>query len=108
MGLFSRSKKVRTTADAETLRKVFDEDYALYRKVGESDDLKRFYELDEYVNSPVFKNKRKQIEHLRYKESEYYNREKDYKKLLKAEKLKNYYLIKESQELQGYLKVKER
>lgn len=107
MGLFSRSKKIRTTADAETLRKVFDEDYALYRKVGESDDLKRFYELDEYVNSPVFKNKRKQIEHLKYKESEYYNREKDYKKLLKAEKLRNYYLIKESQELQGYLKIKE-
>lgn len=107
MGLFSKSKKIRTTTDAETLRKVFDEDYVLYQKVGRSDDLKRYYELDEYVNSPVFKNKRKQIELLKYKDSEYYKQEKEYKKLLKTEKLRHYYLIKESQELEGYLKVKE-
>lgn len=107
MGLFSRSKKIRTTADAETLRNVFKEDYETYRKVEASEDLKRFYELEEYIDSPVFKNKRKQIEQLKYKDSEYYRQEKEYKKSLASLKLKNYYLIKESQELQGYLKVKE-
>lgn len=106
MGLFSKSKKIRTTADAETLRKVFDEDYATYLKVDASEDLKRFYELEEYVNSPVFKNKRKQVEQLKYKESEYYKQEKEYKRLLKSTKLKDYYLIRDSQELQGYVKVK--
>lgn len=107
MGLFSRNKKIRTTYEAETLRKVFNEDYEVYSKVGKSPDLKRYQELNAYVNSPVFKERRKKIEQLSYKNSEYYKAEKRYKILLKSVKLKAYYLIRESQELQGYLKVKE-
>lgn len=107
MGLFSKSKKIRSTADAETLRKVFTEDEEVYKKVEASEDLKRFYELDAYVNSPAFKARRKQIEQLRYKDSEYYKKEKEYKDLLRAPKLRAYYLIKESQELQGYSKVRD-
>lgn len=107
MGLFSRNKKIRSTYEAETLRNVFNEDYEIYNRVAGSEDLKRYNELNTYVNSPVFKDRRKKIEQLSYKDSEYYRAEKKYKKLLKSEKLKAYYLIRESQELKGYLNVKE-
>lgn len=107
MGLFSKNKKIRSTYEAETLRKAFDEDYELYNRVGNSEDLKRYNELNAYVNSPVFKERRKKIEQLSYKGSEYHTAEKKYKKLLKSSKLKSYYIIRESQELKGYLKIKE-
>lgn len=107
MGLFSKNKKIHSTYEAETLRKAFDEDYEIYNRVGSSEDLKRYNELDAYVNSPVFKDRRKKIEQLSYKDSEYYTAEKKYKKLLKFSKLKSYYIIRESQELKGYLKIRE-
>lgn len=107
MGLFSKKRKIRSTYEAETLRKAFDEDYETFNRVGNSEDLKRYNELDAYVNSPVFKDRRKKIEQLSYKGSEYYAAERKYKKLLKFSKLKSYYIIRDSQELKGYLKVKE-
>lgn len=107
MGLFSRRKKIRTTYEAETLRNVFREDYKLYARMEKSEELKRYKELSVYVNSPVFKERRKKVEQLRYKDSEYYKAEKEYKRLLKSEKLHAYYIIRDSEELKGYLKVKE-
>ncbi|MDE5638972.1 MAG: family 16 glycosylhydrolase [Odoribacter sp.] len=107
MGLFSKNKKIRSTYEVETLRKAFDEDYEIYNRVGDSGDLKRYNELNAYVNSPVFKERRKKIEQLSYKGSEYHAAEKKYKKLLKSSKLKSYYIILGSQELKGYLKIKE-
>lgn len=107
MGLFSKKKKIRSTFEAETLRKAFEEDYEMYNRIRNSEDLKRYNELDAYVNSPVFKERRKRIERLSYKGSEDYMTEKKYKKLLKFSKLRSYYIIRESQELKGYLGIKE-
>ncbi len=108
MGLFSRrNKKIRTTYEAETLRKLFQEDHALHTRVENSEELRRWRELDNLVNDPVFKARRKEIEQLQYKGSSYYLREKEYKKLLRNRKLKAYYQVKESQELEGYLHVRE-
>lgn len=107
MGLFSRKKKIRSTYVADTLRTAFAEDYETYNRVGSSEDLKRYRELEDYINGSVFKDRRKKIEQLSYKGSEYHAAEKRYKKLLKSSKLRAYYVIRESQELKGYLKVKE-
>lgn len=104
--LFSKNKIIRSTQEAETFRQVFREDEELFQKVGKSDDLKRFLELEEYVNSPLFKKRKKEIEALSYKNSEYYKAEKQYKALLKSKKLQAYYLIHDSLELKGYEKVK--
>lgn len=107
MGLFSRSKKISGTQEVETLRAVFQENYEVYCKVEKSEDLKRFRELEEYVNSPLFKTRKRDIEQLSYKPSEYYKAEQQYKTLFRSRKLRAFYLIKGSQELTGYLKVKE-
>ncbi|MEG2555546.1 MAG: family 16 glycosylhydrolase [Odoribacter sp.] len=106
MGLFSflfpKHKILRTTYEAETFRAVFREDEELFQKMEKSDELKRFRELEEYVNNPLFKKKRKEIEQLSYKDSEYYKAEKQYKALLKSRKLQSYLLVYDSKELKGY------
>lgn len=105
--LFSKNKIIRSTHEAEMFREVFRENYELYVKAGNSDDLKRLRELEEYVNSPLFRQRRKEIDSLSYVGSEYCNAEKQYKLLLKSRKLRAYYLIRDSEELKGYLRVKE-
>ena len=104
---FSRHKDIRSTHEVETLRNVFRDDYEIYMKVGQSEDLKRFKELEEYVTGPLFRSRRKEVEQLSYKNSDIYKAEKRYKALLNSEKLRAFYLINSSQELDGYLKVKE-
>lgn len=107
MGLFSKYRKIRSTREVETLREVFKEDYEVYSKVEQSEDLKRFRELEAYVNSALFRNRRKEIEQLTYKGSDYYKAEKNYKRLLGLKPLRDYYQIRDSRELAGYRKVKE-
>lgn len=104
--LFPKNKIVRSTHEAEMFREVFRENYELYLKVEKSEDLKRFRELDEYINSPLFKKRRKDVEQLSYIGSEYYNAEKQYKQLLRSRKLQAFCLIRDSEELKGYLRVK--
>jgi len=109
MGLFSfwssKHKILRTTREAETFREVFREDEELFLKVEKSEELKRYRELEEYVHSDAFKDRRKEIEQLSYKGSEYYLAEKRYKALLKMRKLQSYRLVHDSQELKGYEKL---
>ena len=100
--LFSKHKLLRTTYEAETFRAVFREDEELFLRVEKGEELKRYRELEEYVNSAQFKERRKEIEQLSYKDSEYYKAERQYKALLKVRKLQSYLLIADSEELKGY------
>lgn len=104
--LFSRHKILRTTHEAETFRAVFRENEELFLKVTKSSELKRYRELEAYVNDPSFKKRKKEIEQLTYKESEYYKAEKQYKALLRLHKLNSYLMIADSEELKGYERVK--
>ena len=104
--LFSKHKLLRTTYEAETFRAVFREDEELFLRVEKGEELKRYRELEEYVNSAQFKERRKEIEQLSYKDSEYYKAERQYKALLKVRKLQSYLLIADSEELKGYERVK--
>ncbi len=104
--LFSKHKILRTTHEAETFRAVFREDEELFVKVEKSAELARYKELDSIIKEPAFKKRKKEIEALAYKDSKYYTAEKQYKALLKLRKLKSYLLIHDSQELQGYERVK--
>ena len=60
--LFSKHKLLRTTYEAETFRAVFREDEELFLRVEKGEELKRYRELEEYVNSAQFKERRKEIE----------------------------------------------
>lgn len=106
MGLFSlfssKKKKLRSTHEAETCRTIFRENEELFLRVGKSEELRRFRQLDAEINSPRFKQRRKEIEQLTYKGSEYHTAEKQYKTLLKTRKLQSYLIVSESKELEGY------
>lgn len=110
MGLFSflfpKNKIIRSTHEAETLREVFRENNEIFTKVEQGEDLKHLLELEEYVDSPEFKSRKKEVEQLTYRGSEYLKAEKQYKALLKSEKLRAYYLIKDSEELRGYEQIR--
>lgn len=100
--LFSKKKKFRTTYEAETFRAVFREAEELFLRVQKSEELTRFQMLEEEVNSSAFKRRKKEVEQLSYKTSEYYKAEKQYKALLKQSKMRSYLLVHVSQELKGY------
>lgn len=105
MGLFSfffSKNKFRTTHEAEASRMVFRQNEELFQRIEQSEELKRFKIIEKQINSEEFKRRRKEIEHLSYKGSPYYEAEKEYKSLLKIKKLQSYQLIRTSQELKGY------
>lgn len=85
---------------------MFQDDYGVYSRIKESTDLKRYCELEGYVNTLAFREKRKKIEHLVYRESECYRLEKKYKSLLKSPQLRAYYLMEKSS-IKEYLKIRE-
>ena len=78
----------------------------------ESEQLARYNELNERVNSADFKNKQKEIKSLRYKDSEEYQKEKEYDSLRKAKDISLYFktksntYLKQFQELEGSEKIK--
>lgn len=86
---------------------LYRENEELFKKVEKSEELKRFRELEEYINDPLFKQRKKEVEHLSYKGSRYYEAEKQYKALLKLRKLQSYHIVCNSPELMGYEKVKD-
>ena len=53
-----------------------------------SDELARYEELKQYVHSKEFRKKKKEINASKYKNSEPWNKEKRYRKLLKTEPTK--------------------
>lgn len=104
--LFSKHKILRTTHEAEIFRQVFRENEGLFLRVEASEELKRYRELEEQIDSPQFKQRKKEIDQLSYKGSEYYKAEAQYKALLKHRKLKAYCQVYDSMELKGYEKMK--
>lgn len=106
MSICVNNRKIRSTREAEIQRMVFQDDYRTYSRVKESADLKRYCELEGYVSNSAFREKRKKIEHLIYRESECYQAEKRYRSLLKSPELRAYYLLEKSPQLKNYLKVK--
>ena len=77
----------------------------------ESDELKKFNELEGVVNSAEFKSKKKEVEGLNFKTSEEHHKEAEYKKLIKAGDIKKYNktvngtILKKFQELDGSDKI---
>ena len=73
----------------------------------DSEELKKYNELNGIVNSAEFKNKKKEMVGLSFKSSEEYHKEIEYKKLQKARDIKLYFktlggsLLKKYQELDG-------
>ncbi|MGM0566552.1 MAG: family 16 glycosylhydrolase [Bacteroidota bacterium] len=71
-------------------------------KIKASDTLKEYNELESYINSGDFDKEKKETESLKYSGSEAWQKEKEYRKKKKDARIKDYYKMKGSQELNFY------
>ncbi|MCF8309027.1 MAG: family 16 glycosylhydrolase [Bacteroidales bacterium] len=76
-------------------------------EIGSSDKLKRYQELEQFIHSGDFKERKKSIEAQKYKGTEAYNKEKRYKKLAGSGDIKTYYKVKDSQDLRFFNEFKD-
>ena len=93
---------IPSTSKIEQAEKALINEFEKLGVFAGSDQLARFNELDELVNSPVFIQKRKEIESLRYKESEEFAREKEFISLEKARDIVLYFKTASRHELKRF------
>ena len=98
---------IPSTAKIEEEEKALIAEFEKLRSFAESKQLARYNELHELVTSAGFVQKRKEIESLKYKNSEEYSKEKEFASLKKAKDLVLYFTtiggaaLKKFQELDG-------
>ena len=102
---------IPSTAKIELADKALKAEFDKLNAFAESPTLKRFTELKDLINSSDFLHKRKEIESLRYKNSEEYAREKEFLSLQKAKDIVLYFrtiagsTLKRFRELDGSDKI---
>lgn len=67
-----------------------------------SDELAHYNELEAFINSADFKNQKREIESLNFKQSEEYNRENELRTLQKSGDLKLYFKTRDGQSLKRF------
>ncbi|HKK42817.1 MAG TPA: glycoside hydrolase family 16 protein [Bacteroidales bacterium] len=104
---------IPSTSKIEQAEKELVAEFEKLKTFSESEQLARYNELNERVNSADFKNKRREIESLRYKDSEEYQKEKEFDGLRKAKDITLYFktksnaYLKQFRELEGSEKITE-
>ena len=98
--------KIKPVETIETQRKQLFDDFVEFQRVEKSEELKNYLELDKKVNSTEFKNKKSEIEGLRFKGSREYNLLKEYHSLEKKQRIRNFLKIDGSTELPKFGKLK--
>ena len=73
----------------------------------ESDELKQFNKLSEFVNSAEFKAKKAEITGLSYATSDYCAKEKKYNNLKKDKQIANYFKVLNSDDYKSFLRINE-
>jgi len=104
---------IPSTSKIEQTEKALITEFDKLNAFTESDQLVRYNELNELVNSSGFIQKRKEIESLQYKNSEEYSKEKEFTSLHKSKDIVLYFktvsgnILKRFKELEGSDKINE-
>lgn len=101
--LFGGLKPVETI---EKQRKTLLDDFNEFQKVEQSDELKKYLELEKETNSEEFKKKKAEIEALHFNGSKEFNQLKEFAGLQKKRTIKNYFKIANSADLERFKKLK--
>lgn len=72
-----------------------------FTKIEDSDDLKKFQELEQYVQSGEFNR----IKKMKFKDSEAYEKFREYKKIKKSQDIKDYFTIKSSKDFNDFREI---
>lgn len=94
--------KIKPVSVIEKQRAQLAADYAIFKKTESSDELKAFLELEKWINSETFKNKKKEIENLSFKGSKEEKELKDLDKLKKTSAIKKYFKVEGSPDLKRF------
>lgn len=70
-----------------------------FKKLDGSDELGYYKELETLVKSPQFKEKKRQVDALRFEDTPEYKKQQEYKKLASSNRIKAYYKTKGSENL---------
>jgi len=104
---------IPSTSKIEQAEKALITEFEKLHAFSESDQLAKYNELNELVNSSDFVQKRKEIESLQYKNSEEYSKEKEFLTLQKAKDIVLYFKtiagndLKKFKDLDGSDKISE-
>jgi hypothetical protein len=102
---------IPSTSKIEQAEKALISEFEKLNTFSKSEQLAKFTELDKLVTSSDFLQKKKEIESLRYKNSEEYSKEKEYLSLQKAKDIVQYFRtiagsdLKKFKELDGSEKI---
>ncbi len=94
--LFGKLKPVETI---EKQRKILLDDYNEFLKVENSEELKKYLELESEINSEIFKKKKAEVESLHFNGSKEFNQLKEFEGLQKKQSLKKYFKVANSPDL---------
>ncbi|MBK6283981.1 MAG: hypothetical protein IPF54_16185 [Draconibacterium sp.] len=94
--LFGKLKPVETI---EKQRKMLLDDYNEFLKVENSEELKKYLELESEINSEIFKKKKAEVESLHFNGSKEFNQLKEFEGLQKKQSLKKYFKVANSPDL---------
>ena len=103
---------IPSTSKIEQAEKALTAEFEKLNAFAQSEKLAKYNELNDKVNSAGFIQKRKEIETLQYKNSEEFNKEKEFLSLQKAKDIVMYFKtvsgneLKRFQELDGSEKIK--
>ena len=105
------------TTEYEAKRQQLEEEYKAILDFENSEELKKYTDLEHYINSSEFANKKKEILSLKFRNTEDYHKENEYDVLTKTKAISLFYKVKDSvqlnefhqaegsQELKDYLKL---
>lgn len=94
--------KIKSVEIIENQREKLRSDFKEFQEVEKSDELREYLKLEEWVNSEVFKNKKAEIEALKFKGSRELKQLKEFNGLKKTSKIKKYFRIADSVDLKKF------
>jgi hypothetical protein len=104
---------IPSTSKIESAERALVAEFEKLNAFSKSDLLAKYTELNERVNSSSFLEKKKEIESLRYKNSEEFEKEKEFNSLKKAKDIVLYFkttagsMLKRFKELDGSAKIRD-
>lgn len=93
---------IKSTTKIEAAHELLLADYQLFCEFEKSSEYKEYHELALLVNSPTFKQKKNELQHLMLKGSVEEAKLKELKKLERNSRLKRFYSVAKSDELKRF------
>jgi len=96
---------IKSTAKIEAAHEALLADYRMFCEFEKSKEHKEYHELEVLVNSPTFKQFKKELQHLALKGSKEEAQLKELGKLNRNRRLNQFYSVQKSEDLKRFVKI---